>query len=428
MTIRQDKSRFWIGITPLAVGVGIFLGYASIGLPISDAKGIIAILVIITWILIVGRRQPKQVRYALIVALGLRLALALFQAYVAPLPDSQSDALGFERVGWELAQGWHQGMPFVVHRGAHLYSTFIGMVYWLFGRVPLIIQCINVLLGTLVVLNVYRIARRLGGARSGQWAAWATALFPTLNLYSAITMREMFIIYGATWALWYLWGWYSTAKVKHFVWSSLWLLFCGALNSAFTFGLLVYGGLVLMRWLRVSVARLRGRWRQTSWAAVILVSLAFIVVITGIGLEKLGRVRTQGLSGAVYAQASRAHGRAVYLEGLHPDRSSDIVWQLPIRVAYFLFAPFPWMIHSPLDLVGLADALLYLVLVIWIWRRRSVWKDWRALAPLLLLFFVWLAVFSMGTFNYGTAIRHRASLVWLLIIWGSASMSQTQKA
>ena len=113
-----------------------------------------------------------------------------------PIPDSGADALTFERLGWQTAEAWLDGEIAPSLSGPYLYSLLIGVLYYLFGRIPLVAQFTNVLLGTFTVYFTWKLALLISKGRSPALiATLIAALFPTLNLYSAITMRESAIVF-----------------------------------------------------------------------------------------------------------------------------------------------------------------------------------------------------------------------------------------
>ena len=60
-------------------------------------------------------------------------------------------------------------------------------------------QIISVILGTSSVYLVYRLTMLIWDCESAIKAAWATAIFPTLILYSSLTLREPYIVFSINW-------------------------------------------------------------------------------------------------------------------------------------------------------------------------------------------------------------------------------------
>ena len=113
------------------------------------------------------------------------------------MPDSTADAVAFERVAWKMtSQG---NLIDSLATGAYMYSWIISVFYTLFGvRSPLFMQSVNVFLGVMVVFNVYKITGLIyNDKKVSKIAAFISAIYPTMALYSVITLREAFFTYFA---------------------------------------------------------------------------------------------------------------------------------------------------------------------------------------------------------------------------------------
>jgi len=74
------------------------------------------------------------------------------------------------------------------------------------------------------------------------------------------------------------------------------------------------------------------------------------------------------------------------------------------------------------------DALLYIFLSIYAFKglaslRR---KDKLLFWGIVLILVVFLVVFAWGTSNYGTAIRHRQKIVWLLSVPAAIGIAKSR--
>ena len=119
-------------------------------------------------------------------------------------------------------------------------------------------------------------------------------------------------------------------------------------------------------------------------------------------------------------QAYSARGRGAYLSDVHIDVWLDLIWNLPLRVMYFLGAPFVWMVSQFRDLLGLLDAVVFLYIAskiaLGVRQRRLLTID--VYLSIILVVAGVVAVFALGTSNYGTAFRHRAKIFpWLLLLY-----------
>ncbi|QZA32872.1 glycosyltransferase family 39 protein [Hydrogenibacillus sp. N12] len=367
-------------------------------------------LAALLFVVVIGFVRPK-VFFVLLMALILRTALALIHAFVVPLPDSQADAVMYHHTAEMWSSEGLGGALKHFTTGAFLYSWVLAVIYSLTGPVELAGQSLNVLLGVASVYLVWRIAMCLtnGDVRTAKRAAWIAAFFPTLNLYSAITMREAFIVFFFLLGTLYIINWSQNWSPVQFVKGTAAYLASGFFHTGMFMSIITLGFL-LSSMQAYKLLKQRGRLSlKLLGAAVFLVFAAAVVLMTGWGMDKIGIAKNIS-----YFHEYTSSERAGYLQSMTVESPLDLIWQAPIRLFYFLFAPFPWMVRSAIDLFGLVDALLYFLMTSMIIGR---WKniDSRALKFSLAVVAVGLLAFALATSNYGQAIRHRAKFAPLLI-------------
>lgn len=304
-----------------------------------------------------------------------------------------------------------------------MYSWLIGWVYWVFGvRAPLAIQAANVLMGTLAVVNAYRLGVLLWGRRAGLNVGLVAAVFPSLVLWSAITMREapfvLLLSYAALRAA--RWARHGDAR-------SLYVALASAIGAAvFHSGAFAAAAAIVAFAAFPAIARSSaGRVRSGASAlgAVLLVGLLLVAMVQfRVGFTKVGgNPLDLDLEAIRTSQTIRARGGAAYLTGLRANSPVDLVWQGPIRMVYVVLTPFPWQVTSSFQLIGLVDAAGYWWLAyLGFHRRRAIWQDPSARAVLVILGFLVLA-FGLGTSNFGTAVRHRQKFAILFVALAGAA-------
>ena len=357
------------------------------------------------------------------IAFTVRLALTLTHTYIFPLPDSGADAITFERLGWQIAETWLIGDTSPPLKGAFLYSKVIGLLYYVFGRVPLIPQLVNVLLGTGIVLVVYKVVVLMTDSpKLGLMGGWVAALFPTMNLYSAILLRENTVILCSAFSFLCFMKWMQRGSKNGFLWAWVFLLLATTLH----------GGMIVIGMAYVSIV-LFYRPKAQQWSislSGVLLGVGFLglvmVLINVVGTNKLPSSMRLLLDPEYLGSrvSVSARDRAAYLVGLMPTTKWELVLQTPIRAFHFLYTPFVWNVSSAADLLGLADAFMYLILSVYFvlglkWLRENERAEY---VLSLLFFFSLLVAFAWGTSNYGTAIRHRHKLAWLMIAVGAVGL------
>jgi len=391
---------------------------AAAGL-VPQVLGWIGFLLTALAVLVFSWRR-RELRTILLVAFVLRMSAAIVHFYVVPLPDGVSDAVGYERVAWALGKN---GLLYALEHYPGLYSSFfyswlMSLIYSVVGRSLLLLQSLSVFVGVCGVVALWRLTLEVWDRRVARKAAWAMALFPTVIMYSALTMREvwfvLFILVGfigvAKWTKLGGGRWAATALLGFFVAT----LFHGGAFVAFL-GFVV---VLAARAGRTLVSRIRhGRLSVIAGLTIAALTVALAAYVgSGLSVNKLGSAQqmVSPKRWMLYFE-TRDHGEARYPEWTQPHSTSDLLWAVPLRAAYLLFSPFPWDIRKPAQLVGLFDGALYILLAILIWsERRTVWRNPSARVVLMLLVLLVVA-YGVGTGNFGTALRHRAKLVAILI-------------
>ena len=75
---------------------------------IADLLGLTTMFFVGAFCLLLAKHRPTIAK-VLLVAFFVRATAALFHYYIAPLPDGSNDAVIFEKIAWEWAQGGLNG-------------------------------------------------------------------------------------------------------------------------------------------------------------------------------------------------------------------------------------------------------------------------------------------------------------------------------
>ncbi len=406
---------------------GIFVGFLS-ALKGSEFLGILFSISLFLGVFTLFSGYKDKV-FSKIILLGiiLRSGLAYFQRFVAPLPDSTGDAVSFERRAWGATEAWIEGLEGMVLTGAHQYSRVISWFYYFFEREPLIPQFLNVFLGTLVIFIVYKTAFVLFKEKKvAHIAALITALFPTLNLYSAIIIRETIIVFFFSLSFFFFSRWIKKGRFKDILFSLIAIF----ISSIFHGAIVLIGFVYLFVYLFYKPGT--RKWKIINRQLIIG---GFLVLILFTGFygyfrSKIPEPRDVTAERLERTAETRARGDAIYLEDISTESYLDAVWQTPVRVVYFYFAPFVWQVRTVEDVMGVMDISLYLILLVFFLKsmKRIKREDKALYVALWLILIIFSVVFAWGTSNYGTSIRHRQKIVVLLITVASYGIVLKNKA
>jgi len=371
-----------------------------------------------------------RLKNILFMALCLRFMLALLQTYTAiDLPGAGADSIMFERLGWENAQAWLSGEPGIETAGAYYYSAIIGAFYYIFGRVPLLIQSLNIIVGLLVAYLTYLLGLLLTDRRRvATVAALGAAVFPTLNLLSVVILREIFLILFALLSFYFFVKWLRFSGYRH-VLGSFWAIVAMAL---------FHGAMLLVSWVQIicfsffSPKEQKFKFFNYQFMIIIVfVLLLFFILSADIITYRVPSDFTSLISVETFQKLveDRLVGRTQYLDGFVPESHFDVVWHTPVRIIFFMFAPFPWMIETVSDLFGFVEVLIYMALLYFsiIGVKQLINTHRVAVISMLLIVITIVFMFSWGTVNYGTAWRHRAKTAPFLIVMASTGIVAGQR-
>lgn len=366
--------------------------------------------------------RHRQVAGALAAAFIARAMAALFHYYVMLLPGGRKDAVTFELKAWLWGQnGFFEAWANFPGINSYSYSWLLGLLYSITDRSLLMLQATSVLAGVLGVFFGWKLASQLWDRQSAHKAAWVMALFPTMVQYSAITMREAWIV------LLFVLGLIGALRwARHGGSTPLFGALVAFLGATFFHGAMFVAALALLGLVSAKAARrlLHGlpRGRVNAFAFLGIIGGSVLIggyVASGLSLPKLGTaaeaVDVERLTERFARRASMEDAGARYGSWQVPSEPYELLWIAPAKSIYFLFSPFPWDLRAPKHIIALVDALLYIVLALFAWRiRKRIWNE-PGTRTVFLLFLTMVFVFGVGTGNFGTALRHRAKFAIALI-------------
>ena len=152
-----------------------------------DLLGTSSILIVCLIYILIALRLPN-IANIIIVALIARI-LVLLISYSFSLPDTGADSNRFEVDAWSIVQHEYPNILFDIPVfNSKFYSFFISIPYSLFGRSILMAKSMSLFFGMGLVILSWLIAKKLFNNLVAKRVWWIVALFPTLILYSVITM------------------------------------------------------------------------------------------------------------------------------------------------------------------------------------------------------------------------------------------------
>lgn len=355
----------------------------------------------------------NTVRTAIWIGLFLRLLVAIWNGFFGPSFGAEVDAEGFHLVASEYAQNPTLD-KFIV---GWIYAYVLGLVYFLTTDSLFLGSLLSCLAWLASAALLVKIMRLLSIDKSQQAKAMLIyALLPSSILYTSVTLREVYQLLFVNLAA------YSTFKIYLNKSSKYWLvLFCAVTGMGVLHGALLAFGLFSVVATLV-LLNLSGLKESSLVKLAFAVPLVALIVFYGLTLfTNVSYKLDDGLGVAIemYQQGSLSvDARAHYKDSIEISGLAGLLAFIPIAIFQYLFEPMPWRISSAIDIGLMFENIL---------RAWLIWKAWTGLRnmpvprrrPLLFVFLSYLTletIWSLGTVNWGTAVRHHIPSMGLLLI------------
>jgi 4-amino-4-deoxy-L-arabinose transferase-like glycosyltransferase len=384
-------------------------------------------IILFCLVILILARNDKKLLSILLGSLLIRVFLIFIHNYVFALPDSQFDAIVYEQLAWEWAKDGIIFDDFTT--GAFLFSWLNSLLYILFGRIPILIQLYNTFGALIIIYSVFHLSKKFWGRKNAYITSILLSLYPTFLLYSVLVMREIPVILFLVLSVSFFVKWYETNKSYNIIIA----IFSAITSMIFHSGMIgmVLGLLAIIYLIigyRIYVTEQYKLLITVIGVSLVIVLVGYYILTTGIGLEKFGGGEAQiGFNELAQWQQYASRSRGAYLQNIYMDNFTSFIFQMPVRLLFFLITPFIWMVSNFGDLVAFIDGSIIGIFLFLIYRRFKR-NGYNSIQKYL---FIWilsgLMVFSIATSNYGTALRHRAKFVPLILLLAPLRVSETNK-
>lgn len=333
-------------------------------------------------------------------------------------PESLADAEQFGSTAAFIANGLIQGQLLFpdVSITYQKWGLFLAPFWLLPGPSGFYARVGNALLGAFAIYNVYVIARYYHSDRAGLIAAIPMIVYPSFIAVHSTMLREAFVLFGITTAArFFLIPTSTRNRLLSYVLAGgfLWLAWLHRDDNAIIFAAAIIAGLV------ANLIETK-RMRPIAVAGALLSPIAILYSLPDIrdGIRFLARIREV-----------RGFGRTVYLAETIPTNLPELIAFSWVGAIYFLYAPFPWMIGTPEDLVVGLEGIVSLVFSIaGIYGVKILYHKSRVVTVGLLVgLLVAVVLYGVGTVNFGTAMRHRQMFLWVVFLFGGIGIAERFK-
>lgn len=366
----------------------------------------------------------RCINFIIVIGFFFRVCVSLWNGFLGPSYGADVDAADFHNAAIAYANSLVLD-EFII---GHFYSYVLGIFYYLttdslfFGS---LLSSVVWLVSSFVLVWIMCL---LSFDRANQAKAMCIyAFLPTSIIFTSITLREPYQLLFVNIAIYSALKIYLSKSARHWI-----VLFCAVIGmgvlhgSLFAFGVyIVIATLILLT--------LRGREGISLKKFVFLSPLVVLVVIYGLSLfTSISYNLDEGLVAAIQAYQERGlitAGRATYKDSVEINGVAGLLIFVPVSLFQYLFEPMPWRISAGSDVIAVFENILrgWLLWKALVSLRNLLGQRQRAVLFVFVSYLLIEVVWSLGTINWGTALRHHIPGMGLLLAAAFAYSAQGRR-
>jgi hypothetical protein len=330
-------------------------------------------------------------------------------------PDEGTYAGG----GWALALYWAGEILVVPERftadRANGYFYVNAALSYLFGRSDVPVKLLNAFVGVLVTRHVFMLSRDLFGPLVARRAAFLTTYFPSLVLWSAVNIRDIWVI-----LLLLLVSRASLAMVRSYSHVAV-LKLCAAIYILSFFRDYLIFAVAFPPVAAMLIGGKGNLLRNFVMAVAVAIALA---ILFEQGIVRPATQNQMSLESLSDIRQNLATGGSAYHRDVDISTPGAALAFLPIALAYFFFSPFPWQITSVLRILSVPEMILiyYLALPTWRGVAFAIRNHLRDCMQILLMTGLLTVTYALTEGNVGTLYRHRAQAMAFYLIFAAVGL------
>jgi hypothetical protein len=358
----------------------------------------------------------------------MRFCFSFLNTFYFPdfLPHSGGDSVAFELYGYQLSNGI---LEFANYHKDH-YPRIIAFIYMLVGRKPFVIVGINSITNLIAALYVYKIITIVGN--SDKKAIFGVSLFlflPHSIIFSSVILRESLIVMFVNISLYYFILYCKSKKVLQIIISVAFIILSSVLHAGTLFVGVAY---LLYFVIDKEVIRKVDKVKKPFVLVLVCSIVSCLFFVNKQIFRKLLGFDSIDTIVKIVDRNANNWGSSAYLQNFHVNNIFELILSVPIRIFYFLFSPMPWNWRGIGDVIAFfLDSIIYVYIIILLvrklWKLKFLSSKNRIFVSCLFGLTTALSVFSLGTANAGTALRHRYKLLTLLIVLICSSVTNKKK-
>lgn len=367
-------------------------------------------------------QKKKLLSSILYTALITRLITIFISNNLMVLPDSWGDTDAYELQAWEWSKYGFLAVIKYFPKDSLSYniSWILAFFYSISDRSIIMAQSINLIFGISSVYLGSHLASKIWNEKAAIKTGWLLAFYPTLVMYSGYILRESFVWFFLLVALYGIHLWIIKSNIKAVI-----IILIGFIGATFYHGGMVFGGIIFLfigifffsyQFIK-NLINLKFS-KKNFLILISCYSLIFFIFVNINHIPKLNSLTDimSNFEAVLLEIKYRNISNAGYPDWTVPKNLFEFFYKAPIRVLYFLFAPFPWDITKLTQVFGLFDGVFHIILYCYLIKYfKYIWKN-KTLKIYLIILVCYIIIFGLSTGNFGTAVRHRTKFLITTIL------------
>ena len=368
------------------------------------------------------QKNSSSVQNIILLGLLVRMMVAYWNGFFGPSFGAEADAYSFHLVAVDFSQN----ISFADFNVRHVYPYFLGIIYFLITDSLFLGSLLSCIAWFFSAQCLIKISQTLFINPKVMYRMMLIyAFLPSAILFTSVTLRESYQLLFVNLAI------YSSIMIFLKKDKRYWpLLLCAVTGAGALHGTLFVFGVFTIAATLVCLALPEGRkipilkimLAMPLAVLAVYYGLSFFTSATNYKLEDgvVKAVETYQLGGLGYL----GEARAFYRTSLEINGITGFILFVPVSLLQYLFEPMPWRITT------VADVELFIENTLRAWllfkALRGNWNSTvqrRAFLFILSAYAVIETTWSLGTLNWGTAVRHHIPGMGMLLVIGFAYAS-----
>jgi len=397
----------------------------------NEMVGIFFITTIAIIIFFAGKKYP-EINKLIWIAFLIRLFF-LFLQHFFPLPDSGLDAKTFEIMAYNFSQSNYEYSIVSYDPSLNDYGTYrfypwlLSNLYLITGRSYILAQSVSLFFGLSSLFLLWKSALYLWGSLSAKRILLIATVFPIHILYSVLPMRETFIYFGLILVVYFLIRSRQNSKILNHFMIYFGLFFASAFHGA----ILLMVAPILLFQIYILIKKFFNKISIFKFTSLLVIISSVLLVliypkIKNFEIPYIGSLEQVDFEYFQFKLKDRyaSDADSQFPEYLIPNTPSEAVLLSPVQISYFLYSPFIWDITKLRHLFGYFDSLIYIAISIMILASfKEIYTNKTAFMILVLVISL-IVLYAYGTVTFGSGIRHRAKLFYLMLILAGPMISK----